>query len=905
MTKRIVLRGRGTEVGAALRTLRTVARTGEGAVIVLLGEPGIGKSAVLHAVLEQAGRMGFATGESKADEIDQIAPGAPLLVALRSGPRPLLDSAAFTALAPLYEQKLWLVEKIGMLLEEAAARTPVAIAIDDVQWADPLSRFALRTLIGRLSGSPIAWILASRHAPAEAADELVAAADGAVPVLRLPLARLATEHIDEIARERLGRAPDAAVRELLGGVGGNPFWATQLLDGLVWRTARGLPAEGMHTDLIGGLRQRLRAVGPATERLIRLVAVWGRLLPADTAATLTGGDVLNEARQAEDDGLLRIGSGGLTFPHDVLREAVYADIPPADRDAWHRLCGRHLLRTETSALPAAAHFRATATRDDAEALAVLERAASDSVATMPDQAAELAQEAFALVSPDRPGWLAAGMRTVALLVQVQRDRAVVTIADHLAAGAPDAETAAFLQVQACRALWSIGASRAIEQRVDAILSGDEVSDLARGRLAAIRALASTRTGPARAVRESARAALVEGRRLRDDLTQRMALHALTEAARNEGRHQAVLDLFAELRKISGTAHLAEEIRALQHVDRYDDADTLLARVREEALGDAERLLPSFLYVQIWQDHNLARFDEADRTARTLLRLARETGNLTFELNARMILCGVSIYRGDVPGGRAVLAPMELSEERPRLRLMLGWLAAEEGDLAGSIGILGPLLSAAADDVHAWAWSPPWMRLFGAIGLAAGDRDFAESAARLAARGAERNPGVPTQVGVGLQVRGLLDGDADMVGRAVDVLRGAPRPMLLAQALADHGAALSAAGDPAAATARLEEAADLFARLGVVPGAQAGDEIRALMRGRRATPARPPGGVSSLTRAERRVAELISAGHSSRSAAAELVVSLNTVNTHLRSIFTKLGVRSRVQLANLWRTRPTE
>jgi DNA-binding CsgD family transcriptional regulator len=117
--------------------------------------------------------------------------------------------------------------------------------------------------------------------------------------------------------------------------------------------------------------------------------------------------------------------------------------------------------------------------------------------------------------------------------------------------------------------------------------------------------------------------------------------------------------------------------------------------------------------------------------------------------------------------------------------------------------------------------------------------------------------------------------------------------------------LSAAGDPGAASARLAEAAEVFARLGVVPGAQAGDEIRALMRGRRATPARPPGGVSSLTRAERRVAELISAGHSSRSAAAELVVSLNTVNTHLRSIFTKLGVRSRVQLANLWRTLPTE
>jgi DNA-binding CsgD family transcriptional regulator len=62
-------------------------------------------------------------------------------------------------------------------------------------------------------------------------------------------------------------------------------------------------------------------------------------------------------------------------------------------------------------------------------------------------------------------------------------------------------------------------------------------------------------------------------------------------------------------------------------------------------------------------------------------------------------------------------------------------------------------------------------------------------------------------------------------------------------------------------------------------------------------ARPDTGWASLTEAERRVAVLIAEGHTNRSAAAELGLSVNTIGTHLRLVFTKLGIQSRVQLAN--------
>ena len=106
-----------------------------------------------------------------------------------------------------------------------------------------------------------------------------------------------------------------------------------------------------------------------------------------------------------------------------------------------------------------------------------------------------------------------------------------------------------------------------------------------------------------------------------------------------------------LRAISPTAYLADEIRALQHLDRYDEADALLAKIRHEAMDNIDMVLPSFLHAQIWQDHNLARFDAAEAGAQTLLRLAWEIGSFTHEMNARMVLCGIAVYRGNIVQAR--------------------------------------------------------------------------------------------------------------------------------------------------------------------------------------------------------------------------------------------------------------
>ncbi len=223
------------------------------------------------------------------------------------------------------------------------------------------------------------------------------------------------------------------------------------------------------------------------------------------------------AREGVDNGLLGSADGEVFFPHDLVREAVYADIPLDDRRALHRACARYVVGAGGSALVAATHFRASAVQDDEEAVLALEQAARECMASMPDQAAELAQHAFALTSDTHPSWLLAGERTVETLVNVQREGEALAVADRLLAVAVEPEAIARIELQACRALWCAGDCAQMEGRAAGALVRDGVSAVLRAQLAAAQALAASRTRSAARAEAMARDALAEGRRLNGPL----------------------------------------------------------------------------------------------------------------------------------------------------------------------------------------------------------------------------------------------------------------------------------------------------------------------------------------------------------------------------------------------------
>ena len=111
------------------------------------------------------------------------------------------------------------------------------IAIDDLQWADRVSRFLLRSLVSRLAGQPVVWMFASRDDPIG----IDLAGHDIVRREYLQLAPLTTSDLAAMARDRLGRVPDERTRRYLDATGGNPFLATQIIDSLARSAAGGEP----------------------------------------------------------------------------------------------------------------------------------------------------------------------------------------------------------------------------------------------------------------------------------------------------------------------------------------------------------------------------------------------------------------------------------------------------------------------------------------------------------------------------------------------------------------------------------------------------------------------------------------------------------------------------------------
>jgi DNA-binding CsgD family transcriptional regulator len=891
-----VLQGRDAELDAVAAALRRVSDTGRGAVIHLCGEPGIGKTALVQAIAAQAAHAGFAVGSGKAEELHQIAAGAPLLVALRSGPNPLLDADTFMGLAPLHHQPLWLVDRIASVLEELSARTPVLIVIDDAQWADQVTQFALDTLPGRLAGSPIVWLIASRDVSPGRPDEV----DRHLLVLR----PLNDTDLDALAHDYLGGPAEGLTRRRLHAVGGNPFLAVQLLTGVAAGGADDIPE-----TFSAAIDARLRGLGPGTGELIELAAVWGRPLDLSDAAELLGESsvavIAAWRRVAHQRGLLAEDRDHIVFAHDLIREATYQNVPAARRRELHLQCAKYLVASGRGVVAAAPHASAGARFGDPEVVEILRAAAVQTSLTMPAVAATLIVEAFELLEPSDSRRREIGEQCAEILIRAQRGNDAVAVVDALLARTSDTDARGHLQSLAAQALWLTGQLGEIERRVVEARARPGLSPRLQARLAAVEALVLTRTATARDAIKAGEAALTRGRALGDERTQLLALQALAEAGTAEGRHAAARGHYQALRALGGSTYLAGEILALQQLDRFAEAEQLLVRAhhREQASPD-DHHLPSLAFAQLLQDFKLGRLAEAEAGALTVIRLGKQTGTYVHTVEAWLVASIAAVIRGDLALARERLRSAEETGDaddavrQPPMLLIKGRIAGAEGRFDDSVRILKPLMDSLSRSRSWWPRNPELLRVQAGIAVAAEDREFAQQTIERARLAAERNPGVASFEGVALHVEGFVSRDPDTLRSAVKILRESPRPLLLAGALADYGAVLVDKGDRHNGVAVLSEAFDLFSGLGAhhyVRGVE-----RDLTRAGTLAEQR-----EALTKSEERVAQLVSEGHTNQSVASALGVSVHTVNTHLRAVFRKMGVRSRVQLANAMSARTSE
>jgi DNA-binding CsgD family transcriptional regulator len=883
------LRGRSTELGVVLDALRTVVR-GQPAVVVLRGEPGIGKTALLRTVVEQAGRLGFRTAYSAAHEDDRVTPLGSLGPALRFGIAPLIDSADFMDLATLHEQPLWLAERLAMLLERRAQDGPVLLALDDAQWSDPLTGFALRVLPKRLLAAPIAWVLATRPVPGGGPAEQVAeAATPDLPVVSVELAALTRDAVLAVAADRLGSAPEPAVLRRLAGARGNPFLTVQLLEGLFEPgAAEGSATARVPSGLLDGVRRRIAATSAQCRELVRTAAVLGpTFLLTDVAALLDAAsptrltDPLVEAINA---GLLTDDGSTVQFRHELLREAVYEDLPPSGRHAVHRAFADRLLAGGRGYAAAAPHVFATAEPGDSAAADVLRRAAHEVLETMATTSVTFIQQAFELTDGDDPAWAEIGAEAVEILGSARQFAAATRFADMLLTAPIPADLHARVRLLLLPRLWTTGQRAELADRTRAPAGVPHLD----ARLAGYRALAEgtvieTPDDPIAAVLATTAAAY--------------------QAQRAEDRRRAH-ELFASARAAAQgvTGYGAPEVgqlaaRELIALARLDDLDGAL-----RGLGDATRFASS------WQAPQLAllraqlalgagRVDEAAGAAATATELMGELHDRVFEPELRELRALLALLRGENAEARTQLAAAdEAGTDLPLVRAVLAEDDAHglvHGDAHGAAELV------AAVRAESPMWPEEWLVAAACSAHHRGDEKAVRATEDLLAERAARNPDVASVVGAHLLVRALSTKD---YRAALNTLRTSTRALLVARGDEEFGRFALDTGDRAAALAALDTARDRYAELGATASATRVQRIlqAAGVRRRRWTPVpqRPDSGWDALTEMERRVALLIADGHTNRSAAEQLVLSPSTISTHLRAVFSKLGVHSRVQLANL-------
>ena len=153
------MRGREREAVIAADFLRDVEQ-GHGRILLIEGEPGIGKSELLGHVINQASGRRFSLAQAEADELGREMPLAPLLAALREPIDALAGEAPGLAALETWTSA---VGRIGAVLQQRAATAPVLVSLDDLQYADRASLFALRLLTRRLAAFP--WPGTSPGAP--------------------------------------------------------------------------------------------------------------------------------------------------------------------------------------------------------------------------------------------------------------------------------------------------------------------------------------------------------------------------------------------------------------------------------------------------------------------------------------------------------------------------------------------------------------------------------------------------------------------------------------------------------------------------------------------------------------------------------------------------------------------
>lgn len=903
-----------------------------GVFLLFDGEPGIGKSALLHELTERARARHVRVLWARGTPIEQdVAFGvamqlfAPALEGTSEAERERLlagpAALAGSLLSGGQAQGAGSLQGLRWLAMRLAQPRRLAIAVDDVQWCDTPSLQLLHALAPGLEQVPL--VIAATHRPEASADpDGLAAGLAALPRVRmLRPAALSDDGSSIVVRSLMARAEPRFCAACAEASGGNPFLLRELVTTMRDEGRVGLGSESpavaraVPRSVAAAALVRITRLGDAALALAQAVAVLGDGAPLDLAARLaahTAGEHTTAEAAATADRLAGIGvlAPGLPlrFAHPLLGAAVHTDIPPVARQLAHAEAARALNQAGAPSSAVAAHLLLGPRPFDAAAVAALLAAGQealvrgDSVAAerfvgalleqpLADDVRRAAETALALAeaAAGRPSALARLQRVLVdehePAARARSLRALCRV--HFARG----EFAAAVTC-AREAQQSVGPDHPLFStfyavRMACVTFGPDAVD---AELTAFRA---------RLIRDAFAGTLPHDPAL---IAQIVPLMALLGAPAD--RVGEILDgAFAQV------AHIAPEwdgvllaFLAAAAVYSEDGPRAERAIAESERLAVARGSALNWSHARHWRAElrfRQGRLDEAVADARESMEIAG-AGWGYYTSRAAALLVRGHIARGDLPAARAAQAVADAADQHA---LFAHFGEASRGELLLAEGRPGEALAALegagrgfAERGFSNAAVLPWRPQAVIAAMALGDT---ARAAALATEELEeaRRIGLRGRVGIAIRAQALATTDVEaraaLLEEAVATLEPAIDGLELAGALADLGALRARRGRMTEARRALTRASGLARACGASPLAVRVDAALAAtdLRARRGA------GRDELTPTERQIAQLATEGMTNREIAGRLVVTPKTVEWHLTHAYAKLGVASRRELAD--------
>jgi DNA-binding CsgD family transcriptional regulator len=903
---------------ALIEGLLAAARSGRSGVLVLHGEPGVGKSALLGYAMELAGEFRVLQATGAETEVDLAFAGLDQLV------RPVLPLAerlpglqadallgALGLIDHASSDRFLVAAATLSLLSEAAEDGPVLCVIDDAQWLDQPSSEALAFAGRRLEAEGIVLLAATREDP--------------WPGLQaLGIGGLGPEAASELLRARgVDLAPDVRAR-LVVETGGNALALVELAGSLSSEELAGADALPHPLRLTPRLEQaflaKVRRLPPATQTLLLVAAADDTANPAVVFRAAADLDVQPEALEpAEQAGLAKVdGTNRIVFRHALVRAAIYHAATFTARTAAHRALA-HALEGDDHLARRAWHLAATATGPDKDIARDLGSSAETAQQRGGHGAATRAFERAAELSaagPDRARFLVAAARAAFQAGQADRAARLAELADPLVSDADAASELAVLRGRIEFARGSAVTAHTLLKGAAEAIAGHDAQAAAAVLVEAARA-AWTADDPDR---------LAEATRL----LAKLELPAGDPLAALGSTTIAIADFFAgrtvdaivgmrrglaewlDSTRTGGAEHdagLVEASLALVGYTRVTADDAAGLALGTSVVAECRRRgwvawLPWTLANLSMTEAVAGRHASALANATEGLRLARDLGQPASICRCESVLAWLAAVRGEEDRCHELAHDtLQLAEthQLPTIAVSATWAL---GLLELSLGHPERAFNRLADPTTGPLAVPPFVCLFlpdlleAAVRAGRTDADLGELVAWYEEWAAATDQ--PVAEANLRRSQALFRDDAaeehyTAALRLYEQVGPDQRPFDRARTQLLYGEWLRRARRRTEARPQLASALETFERLGAIPWAdRAGTELRATGRTlRRQDTTRVP-----LTPQEMQVVRLVAEGGSNQEVAAKLFLSPRTVAYHLYKAFPKLGVTSRSELAHL-------